>query len=157
MVKNFMAAVGRMCLSLIFILSAFGKMLDWQGSMGYFTKSLNDMIAHMTNMGWAQDAFNMMLSHANIFLAAAVLLELVGGLLVFFSLKVRLGAFLLILFMIPMTLIMHPFWFLEGMDRQMHMIMFSKNISILGGLIVVCALGRGSSGQSKPASNPSKK
>ncbi len=57
--------------------------------------------------------------------------------------KARVGAVLLIIFLIPATLIFHNFWAFEGMERQMQMIMFMKNLAILGGLLLVLGLGPG--------------
>jgi putative oxidoreductase len=45
--------------------------------------------------------------------------------------------------MIPVTLIFHGFWSYAGMDRQIQMINFMKNLAIVGGLFGVIAHGAG--------------
>jgi putative oxidoreductase len=45
--------------------------------------------------------------------------------------------------LIPTTMVFHHFWELQGADRALQMIHFMKNISILGGLLIVLALGKG--------------
>ena len=49
---------------------------------------------------------------------AATLFQLLGGLLVLLGIKEKLGATLLILFLIPVTVLMHSFWMVEGAERQ---------------------------------------
>ncbi|MCS7271144.1 MAG: DoxX family protein, partial [Gemmataceae bacterium] len=50
---------------------------------------------------------------------------------------------LLIVFLIPATVIFHNFWAFEGQEQQMQMIMFLKNLAILGGLLLVVGFGAG--------------
>jgi putative oxidoreductase len=49
----------------------------------------------------------------------------------------RLGVAALIVFLIPATLIFHPFWQASGMERMGQMINFMKNLAIMGGLLIV--------------------
>ena len=114
---------GRGLLSLIFIMSAFGKVTSWEGTAGY-----------MASKGMPAVPF---------FLTAAILFELFGGLSVLAGYKARLGAIALIIFLIPATLIFHNFWAYQGMEQQMQMINFLKNLSIVGGLLLVTAFGPG--------------
>jgi len=118
-----LALVGRILLSSIFILSAFNK-------LGSFSQTAAYMAQH--NM-----------PAVRFFLVIAVLFELVGGFLLLTGYRARLGAVLLAVFIIPATLIFHNFWAFEGMERQQQMINFLKNVSILGGLVMVMALGPG--------------
>ncbi len=71
-------------------------------------------------------------------------LALLGGLSVAIGYKTRVGALLLALFLIPVTLAMHRFW--EVSEPQMAMlqeIMFLKNLSMLGGIILIAYFGAG--------------
>ncbi len=77
------------------------------------------------------------------FLIMAIIFELLGGLSVLLGYKAKFGAWLLIIFLIPTTLIFHNFWGLEDPDRQVQVIMFMKNLAILGGLFIIAALGAG--------------
>jgi len=58
--------------------------------------------------------------------------------------KAKLGAVLLIIFTLPATIIFHNFWTFEGMEQQMQMIMFMKNIAIIGGLLLITDFGSSS-------------
>ena len=72
-------------------------------------------------------------------LASGVLI-VAGGLMVIFGIWADLGALLLILFLIPTAVLMHPFW--KGGDpqqSQMNMTQFMKNISLAGGALMAFA------------------
>lgn len=122
--QRMLSPIGRFCLSLIFLLSALGKLTDWQGTAGY-----------MASKGMPLVPF---------FLVGAIVLELAGGLSVLLGFKTRWGVALLVIFLIPATLIFHNFWTFEGQERQLQMIMFLKNLAILGGLLLLGSLGPGS-------------
>ncbi len=80
---------------------------------------------------------------SQFFLLGAIFLELVGGLMLLFGFRARLGALLLIIFLIPATLIFHDFWSFPA-DKQMAEIThFLKNLGILGGLAAIVHFGAG--------------
>jgi len=78
-----------------------------------------------------------------LFLAGAIIFEVLGGLSVLLGFKARLGAIALIIFTIPAALIFHNFWAFEGMEQQTQMIMFMKNLAIIGGLLLITSFGSG--------------
>ena len=112
-------AIGRTLLSLIFLISGVDKIIHWHGNADY-----------MDSQG---------MSSAPFYLILAIALELGTGLAILFNKKIRLGATLLTLYLIPVTLIFHHFWDLTGVDRQLQMIQFLKNLAIMGGLLVLAA------------------
>ncbi len=141
--KVFVGFIGRALLSIIFISSAVHQLIDWHGTMNYMTHAMTDWLMQSAGYDFLHHLFDWGLSNAAFLLAIAVIFELIGGLLVFIGLWTRVGALLLILFLIPTTLIFHHFWQLQGPDRMMQMINFMKNVSILGGLFIVLAFGKG--------------
>ena len=148
---NLLQALGRMCLSLIFILASFNKILDWQGTEQSIINQLNELMNHTAGLEWATQAIQFVLPWPSALVACAVAFELLGGLLIFFGFKVRFGAFLLAIFLIPTTLLFHHFWFLQGSNRELQMIMFLKNLSIFGGMLILMALGKGSTSRAAAA------
>lgn len=78
-----------------------------------------------------------------LFLVAAILFEVGGGLSVALGYKAKLGAAALIIFLIPATPIFHNSWTYQGMEQEVQMIMFMKNLAIMGGLLSVIGLGAG--------------
>jgi putative oxidoreductase len=54
------------------------------------------------------------------------------------------GAWLLVLFLVPVTLMMHNFWAVKNpMMAQMQMAMFLKNVTMLGGALLISQFGAG--------------
>ena len=72
------------------------------------------------------------------------LIALAGGLSVLLGYKARWGAWLIVLFLAPVTLMMHKFWGVT--DPQMALLqqaMFLKNLSMLGGALLITQYGAG--------------
>ena len=143
LIQSLIAFLGRALLSIIFIASGINQMLNWQNAEQYFTKGLTDWLTLNVGNPAFQDVIEFGLAHSTLFVLLAVIFQIIGGLLVFLGLWVRLGTFLLIIFLIPTTLAFHHFWQLQEPNREMQMINFMKNVSILGGLLILLALGKG--------------
>ena len=72
------------------------------------------------------------------------LLALAGGVSILLGYRANLGAWLIVLFLVPVTLMMHKFWMVQDpMMAQMQMIMFMKNLSMLGGALLIAQFGAG--------------
>ena len=67
-----------------------------------------------------------------------------GALSVLLGYKARLGAWLIVLFLVPVTLMMHKFWGLtDPMMAQMQQAMFMKNVAMLGAALLITYFGAG--------------
>jgi uncharacterized membrane protein YphA (DoxX/SURF4 family) len=141
--QSLIGFLGRLCLSVVFIVAGVRMLLDWQGSEHYFIAALCDWLSITMGCEPLQNLIETAMNRSFLFLAGGVFCALAGGLLVLLGLSVRLGAFLLFLFLAPATLLFHHFWTLQGIDRQTQMEMFIRNISIIGGLLLLLAYGRG--------------
>ncbi|MEH6403438.1 MAG: DoxX family protein [Sneathiella sp.] len=108
--------VGRIFLSIMFIMSGFSKISGYEGTQGY-----------MEAMGVP-----------GMLLPLVILLELGGGILLAVGFQVRIIAFLLAGFCLLSAMIFH-----FQPAEQMQMIMFMKNITIAGGLLLVLVHGAG--------------
>jgi len=72
------------------------------------------------------------------------IIAFVGGLSVLFGFQTRLGAWLLVIFLIPVTVMMHNFWSLsDPMTLQIEKAMFLKNVTMLGAALVISYFGAG--------------
>jgi putative oxidoreductase len=72
------------------------------------------------------------------------IISLVGGLSVLLGYRAKIGAWLIVLFPLIVTAIMHKFWGLtDPMMAQVQMIMFMKNLSMLGGALLIVQFGAG--------------
>ena len=71
---------------------------------------------------------------------AARTLQLVAGTCLILGVYPRISALALLLFLIPATLLAHPFWKALGTSLyQVQLINFSKNVCMTGGLIFIIA------------------
>ncbi len=120
---NLSALFGRVLLSLIFVLSGFQKITQFAGTAGY--------MAHM-GVPMVYPA-----------LILTILVEFGCGLLVMLGFKARLAASLLFLWFIPVTLVFHVNPWRHGQDAMINMIMYLKNLSIMGGLLLLASYGPG--------------
>ncbi|MDQ7909227.1 DoxX family protein [Phytohabitans sp. ZYX-F-186] len=68
------------------------------------------------------------------------LLIAVGGLLVLLGIWADLGALLLVVFLVPTALLMHPFWKeSEPQVRQMELVQFQKDAALAGAALMLFA------------------
>jgi putative oxidoreductase len=81
---------------------------------------------------------------ASLLVPLSGVLALVGGLSVLVGYKAKLGAWMLILFLVPITLTMHAFWAAtDPAMAQMQQIHFMKNLSMLGAALLIAYFGAG--------------
>jgi putative oxidoreductase len=81
---------------------------------------------------------------ATVLVPISGILAIAGGLSILFGYKAKWGAWLLVAFLIPVTLMMHAFWKLDDpMQHQMQMVMFMKNTSMLGAAFLIAWFGAG--------------
>jgi putative oxidoreductase len=71
-------------------------------------------------------------------------MAIVGGLSIALGYKARWGAWLIVLFLVPVTFTMHAFWKeTDAQKAQMQQTMFLKNISMLGAALLMTQTGSG--------------
>jgi putative oxidoreductase len=81
---------------------------------------------------------------ASLAVPASGLLALLGGLSIALGYKARLGALALIAFLVPVTFMMHNFWSVpDPTMHQLQMVMFMKNIGLIGGALTFLVNGAG--------------
>lgn len=121
--QNYTSLAGRLFLSLIFIMSGMGKIGNFDGTAAYM------------------DSHGMPI--ASVLLVGAIIFELAGGLSLLIGYKTKYGVLMLLIFLIPVTLIFHPFWAVPEDMVKMQTIAFMKNLAIMGGLMTVLVHGPG--------------
>jgi putative oxidoreductase len=79
-----------------------------------------------------------------VFVPLSGVIAIAGGLSISIGFKARWGAWLIVIFLIPVTFIMHAFWKeTDPMQMQMQMGNFMKNISLLGAALMITYFGAG--------------
>jgi putative oxidoreductase len=121
--ERWVPLLGRALLAAIFIVSGLAKIADFGGSLGY-----------MQAQG---------MPAAEVFLVLAIVVELACGAGLLLGASARVSATVLALYLIPVTLIFHPFWAYTGMEQRMQLVNFLKNLAIMGGLAFVATYGPG--------------
>jgi putative oxidoreductase len=115
--------LGRILLGGIFALSGYGKLMGLSAFAASLEKSGVPLASVMAPVGASVEFF--------------------GGLAVVLGIETRYAAVLMIVFVIAATLISHRFWEFQDAARRMQETQFSKNMAIIGGLVVLLAAGGG--------------
>ena len=133
---NVAYALGRICVPIVFIWSAIQKLLN----IGGFAKTLADIKVPIPDEVAAYLG-SMPKYEALAWLLAGI--ELVCGLMILFGLKARWGALVLIVFTAATIFYVHHFWDMANADFVLHQTHALKNLSILGALLLLVAVGSG--------------
>jgi len=118
------SVVGRVLLSGIFLLSAIGNKIP----------NFNDVVGYMEQAG---------VPAARLMLAGAIAFLIVGSVSVVLGLWARIGAGLLLVFLVLATYYFHAFWKLDGQEAATQQIQFMKNLALMGAMVFVMANGPG--------------
>lgn len=114
---------GRVLLSLTYVINGVALI-----------SAFNDVTAVMAAKGVPLPSF---------LLALTIAVWLVGGICLIIGWHTRIAATILFLFLIPVTLVFHPFWAVDPTQMQNELTHFLKNLAILGGLLYVISSGPG--------------
>lgn len=118
-----LSLLGRICVSLLFFWAAFAKIADLPGTEAYMQSKEMPLIP--------------------LFLPLAIVMQMLGAVAILIGYRARIGAGILIAFILPAAVIFHDFWNLEGTERLIEQIMFMKDVGILGGLLFILGFGAG--------------
>ena len=105
---NILDLVGRVFISLVFLLSGINKIGNYEGSIGWM------------------ESFGM----PGVFLIPAIILEIGASILIIIGYKVKIAAALLSVFCIATALIFHT-----DFSNQMQIVSFMKNIALAGAFL----------------------
>jgi putative oxidoreductase len=114
--QSLAAPAGRILLSLMFILAGISKIGGYAGTQGFMESA----------------------GVPGALLPLVIALEILGGLAVLLGWRTRVAAFLLAGFTLLSTLLFH-----FNLGDQMQYLLFMKNLSVAGGLLMIVANGAG--------------
>ncbi len=121
--QNLFTLVGRVLLSILFIVAGLGKIAGFEGTVGY-----------IASKGLPMPALGA---------ALAIAVEFGVGLAFLLGFKARAAALILAVFTIATGLLFHNFWAMDAAQVMVNQIMFMKNLAIAGGFLFVAAFGAG--------------
>ena len=124
---KYLPLAARICLALIFLKGGISHLIGFTGFAA--------MIGQTLPLG-------------GLLAAGTVIFQLVGGLSLLLGYKVKIGALLLIIFLIPATLIFHNF-----LADASQVNAFLKNVGLIGGLLMVVYAGAGAASLDKALEN----
>ena len=121
--KTPVVLIARILLALMFILAGLSKFAGLEGTAGYIASKglpLPGVLAFLT-----------------------ALLEVVGGLAIAVGFHARIAALALALFTLLASVLFHNFWAVPAAQQMVQQLMFMKNLSVAGGLLLLFAFGAG--------------
>ena len=121
--KDELILVARVLLMILFVIFGWSKLTGFSGTVGF-----------MTTEGAPFPTVSAII---------AVVMEFFVGIAIVIGFYTRPLALILALYTLGTALIGHHFWTMTGDAYMANMINFYKNISIMGGLLLLCVTGAG--------------
>lgn len=132
--------VGRFLFAVLFIFSGASKLLDLPAT----TQAAGKFVVPEMLVGYtAQLEQAAGMPFAQMLALAAGGIELLCGLLIALNFGARVCALVLIVFVAVATFYFHDFWNQTGADAQANLQVALKNLSLIGGLLIIAGIGRG--------------
>ena len=122
--QNAASLAGRIMIVVIFAMSALGNKIP----------NFSSVADYMTAEG---------VPASQVMLVGAIAFLLVGSVSIVAGYRTRFGATLLLVFLTLATYYFHDFWTFDGDARNMQMIHFLKNLSMMGTMVFLIANGPG--------------
>jgi putative oxidoreductase len=121
--KDELILAARILLMLLFVLFGWSKLTGFAGTVAYMTQTGAPM--------------------PEISAVIAVVMEFAVGVAIVVGFYTRPLAVILALYTLGTAVIAHHYWTMSGMEQYMNMINFYKNVSIIGGLLLLTVAGPG--------------
>ncbi|MGH7602756.1 MAG: DoxX family protein [Gemmatimonadaceae bacterium] len=115
--------LARVLVILEFLVAVNGKISDWSGQAAYMASKGMSFIAPL--------------------LAAALVIEAVGSLLVIIGFRARAAAAVMFVYLGIVSVRMHAFWTMTGNSAGQNETHFFKNLGMMGGLLMIAVYGVG--------------
>lgn len=121
--KTPLVLIGRILIAFMFMQSGYGKLVDLSGTAGYIASGG--------------------LPNSTALAAVTGIFELVAGLFILIGFKGRWTALVLAAFTLVAGILYHAYWSAPADQQLVVQLLFTKNLAIVGGLLVIAALGTG--------------
>ncbi|MBC3873319.1 DoxX family protein [Undibacterium flavidum] len=121
--QNPLAFAGRLLIAALFLPAGLAKITGFAGTVGY-----------IASVG---------LPAPTLAAAAAVILEIGGGIALLVGLGTRYAALALAFFTLVASFIFHAYWAVPADQTYVTQLLFFKNIAVAGGLMAIAAFGAG--------------
>jgi putative oxidoreductase len=115
--------IGRLLVAALFLPAGIGKILGFAGTVGYIASSG--------------------LPFPTLSAIVAIIVEIVGSLSLIAGYGTRYTAPVMALFTLVASFFFHAYWAVPAEQQFVTQLLFTKNIAVAGGLLVIAALGTG--------------
>ena len=124
-VQDIGTVLGRIMIATIFLMSAVGNKIP----------NFNKVAGYMASEG---------VPMSQVMLVGAIVFLIAGSLSIIVGFKARIGAALLLVFLVLATYFFHDFWTFENAQaKQDQMIQFMKNLALMGTMVFLMTNGSG--------------
>ncbi len=120
---NYLSLAGRLLMAYLFLPAGISKIFGFAGTVGYIAA-----------MG---------LPAPTLAAIAAIVIEVVGGAALVLGFYTRFAAIALAVFTLIASVVFHAFWAVPAEQAFVTQLLFTKNIAVIGGLLVIAAFGAG--------------
>lgn len=120
---NVFALVGRILMAFLFIPAGLSKLSGFEGAVGYAGSAGMPLPTIAVGIG--------------------LLIEIVGGLALLLGWGTRWAALVLAFFTLVASFFFHAYWGLPADQASVQQLLFTKNVAVVGGLLVIAAFGAG--------------
>ena len=121
--QAFSALIGRLLLALMFLLAGLSKLGGLEGTAGYIASKGLPM--------------------AQLLAIATAALEVGAAVMLIVGWQARWAALALAAFTLLATVLFHNYWAMPADQQMMQQLMFMKNLSVAGGLLLLFSFGAG--------------
>lgn len=121
--KDVLLLIARILLMTLFLLSGWPKLTGFSGTVQY-----------LASLGTPAPAVAAII---------AVAMEVFGAIAILLGIFTRPLALIFVVYTLGSSLIGHPYWKFEGAEHMANFINFYKNISIMGGFLLLAVTGAG--------------
>lgn len=122
-IENTANLIGRILVGSLFLPAGVSKLMGFEGTVAYFG-----------SLGLAMPS---------LMAVGVIAIEILGGLALILGYKIRIAAVMLALFTIGASIIGHAYWAAPADQVFVAKLLFYKNIAIVGGLLILAAMGAG--------------
>lgn len=124
--QNTLNLIGRLLITALFLPAGISKLINFAGTVGYFT-----------SLGITAPSFTT---------GVVIAVEILGSIAILLGFRTALASIGLAVFTLIASVIGHAYWAVPADQAFVAQLLFFKNIAVVGGLLVLASVGSGKFG-----------
>lgn len=139
----FTALLGRICFSLYFIVGGIQHILHWEIEEQLLIERLSTLLGYVGGSITAVTAIDFLLDWSFAFFVFLTACQLLGGIFVLLGIRVRMGAFLILVYLVVELFLVHQFWGdLVSIERSERLLGALRDLSLIGATLILLCVGK---------------